>query len=760
MGTYPAEKGPLYNHAKAIDARWGPGSKCYNDNSTWWQDDEIGTTEPWKTVKVPHDYVVDQIPDRRFNEGLGFMETKNAWYRKTFTLAKEDKSKRITLYFEGVTNYATVWVNGCLAKRSFTGYVPFEVDITDYAVFGEDNVVSLYIDASSHEGWWYDGGGIYRNVWLIKTDMVSVDTYGVYVAPQKVTDTKWSVPVEITLRNDDFKNHRVKVVTQITDEAGNVVASSQMTASVNLKDKKTVKTLMEVDSPKLWDCESPNLYYVKTTLLSGEKEIDSTTTHFGFRTIHFDADKGFFLNGKHTLIKGLCAHEDFGLQGKAVFDRMKRYKISLMKEMGANGYRTSHYCQSEQTMDELDRQGFLVMDETRWFGTSDEYIDQLETLVKRDRNRPGVIMWSLGNEESHHLTETGKRFCERLASVVRRLDSTRPVTSAISNDPLNAKIYNSHDIIGINYNLNQFDDIHAKYPHVPLYSSENCATGTTRGWYGDSSPKRSFINAYDHDTDSWFLGRERTWQFFMEREWIAGGYQWIAFEHRGEALWPRLCSQSGAIDLFGQKKDAFYQNKSFWSSEPMVHILPHWNLKGREGEDVPVWVYTNCSEVELFYNGESMGRQKIDKYSHGEWTLNYAPGKVSAIGYTDGKKVCTDSVETTGDAVALKLEMQTDELTASVYDCAVIACYAVDKNGNKVPDAVCNVSFDTNDLGYVRSTGSDITDHTPLCSMDRKMRAGVVAALVESTGKAGTLKVYASAPGLKSDRLEIEVKEV
>lgn len=192
----------------------------------------------------------------------------------------------------------------------------------------------------------------------------------------------------------------------------------------------------------------------------------------------------------------------------------------------------------------------------------------------------------------------------------------------------------------------------------------------------------------------------------------------------------------------------------------MVHILPHWNLKGREGEDVPVWVYTNCSEVELFYNGESMGRQKIDKYSHGEWTLNYAPGKVSAIGYTDGKKVCTDSVETTGDAVALKLEMQTDELTASVYDCAVIACYAVDKNGNKVPDAVCNVSFDTNDLGYVRSTGSDITDHTPLCSMDRKMRAGVVAALVESTGKAGTLKVYASAPGLKSDRLEIEVKEV
>ena len=757
---YPSEKGPLYKHAKAESEIWGPAAKAYNNNTSWWENGTIGSTENWVTVKLPHDYVINQIPDKEYNEGLGFMQTKNAWYRKRFKLDEADRGKRISIYFEGVTNTCTVWVNGCLAKRNFCGYVPFEVDITDYALYGEEvNTIAVYIDASNHEGWWYDGGGIYRNVWLIKTDMVSVDTWGVYVAPKKISDAEWEVPVETTIHNDDNSNHRVTVKNQITDEAGNVIAEASSTVSARLKDKAVLNQLMRVENPKLWSCEEPNIYYCKTTVYRGKTEIDSYLTHFGFRTIRFDADKGFFLNDKHVKIKGVCCHEDYGLQGKAVYDRIKRYRIKLLKEMGCNGYRTSHYSQSDQTMDELDRQGFLVMDETRWFGTCDEYLDQLETLVKKDRNRPGVIMWSLGNEEYHHVTETGKRFNERMAAIVSRLDGTRPITSAVSMSPVKATVYGSQNLIGVNYNLDSFEELHKMYPDKPIFSSENCATGTTRGWYMEDSPKRAYINAYDHDTNTWFRGREHTWQFFMERDWIAGGYQWAGIEHRGEAAWPRLCSQSGALDLFLQKKDAFYQNKSLWTSEPMVHIIPHWNLGGHEGETVPVWTYTNCEQVELFYNGKSMGKKDIEKYGHGEWELVYEPGEVVAKAYIGGKLVATDRVATTGAPVALKLEMQTEALFTEGPDAAVIHCYCVDADGNIVPDASPMVHFDCSSLGTVVATGSDISDHTSIECIDRQMREGVIAVLVSSVGKPGTLKVYAKADGLKAARLEIEVTE-
>lgn len=757
IGKMPAPKGPLYRHAHAESAQWGPANRFYIDNNNWLPHGKLICTDAWEDVRLPHDYVVNGTPDVTVNEGLGFLESENAWYRKTFKLNEEDRNKRITIYFEGVTNCCTVWVNSCLVKRNFCGYVPFEVDITDYAVFGENNVIAIYIDTSSHEGWWYDGGGIFRNVWLQKTDLVSVDTYGVYVAPEKVSDTEWKVPVETVLRNDDNVNHRVVLKTELLSENGEVVASTHTTTTVALKDKKTVNQVMTVVSPKLWSCEEPNLYYCRSTVLRGETVLDQNKVHFGFRTIRFDSKKGFFLNEKPVKIKGVCAHEDYGLQGKAVFDRIKRYRVKLLKEMGCNGYRTSHYSQSDQTLDELDRQGFLVMNETRWFGTSDEYIDQLVTLVKKDRNRPSVIMWSLFNEELLAATDIGKRFVERNAAIVRRLDKTRPIASASDANPATVRCFDAQDIVGINYNLHNIDALHEKYPDKPIFSSENCATGTTRGWYMDSEPKKARISAYDHDTNTWFKSREFNWKFIMEREWLAGGYQWVAVEHRGEASWPRLCSASGALDLFLQKKDAFYQNKSHWSDEPMVHILPHWNLNGREGEMIPVWTYTNCEQVELFYNGKSMGKKDIERFGHGEWELQYAPGEVKAVGYIGGKQVASDVVATTGEPVALKLELQTESLTPSVYDAAVIHCYCVDENGNRVPDATPTVSFDCNELGVVLATGSDNTDHTPVACTKRRMYAGAISVLVGSTGKEGVLKVYASAPGLKTARLEIEV---
>ena len=757
----PTPKGPQYRRAKAEVAQWGPANRYYYDNNNWNPAGTVVCTEQWKDVVLPHDYVINQVPTPDGNEGLGYMVTKNSWYRKAFKLSEEDKGKRITLYFEGVTNCCTVWVNSCLVKRNFCGYVPFEVDITDYAVFGdqETNVIAIYIDASVHEGWWYDGGGIYRNVWLIKSDMVSVDTWGVYVAPKKISDTEWEVPIETTVRNDDNQNRRVVVKNEILDADGNVVAEVSSNLNVPLKDKKVLNQKVMVNSPKLWDCENPNLYYCKTSIIRGTTVIDEVTNHFGFRTIRFDPDHGFFLNDKHVIIKGLCCHEDYGLQGKAAFDRIKRYRVKMFKEMGANGYRTSHYSQSDQTMDELDRQGFLVMDETRWFGTNDEYIDQLVTLVKKDRNRPSVIMWSLFNEEALSLTERGKRFVERNAAIVRRLDPTRPVTSASDANPEKVKCFGSQDIIGVNYNLNGYDALHKKFPDKMIFSSENCATGSTRGWYYDTNTKKQYFSAYDADANTWFRGREHTWKYLMEREWVAGGYQWAAIEHRGECCWPRLCSISGAIDLFLQKKDAFYQNQSFWSDKPMVHIIPHWNLAGREGEEIKVWTYTNCEQVELFVNGKSLGKQDIEKYGHGAWKVVYTPGEVVAKAYIGGKEVASDRVATTGKPVALELEMQTEALFANPYDAAIINCYCVDADGNRVPDATATVTFDCSDIGEILATGSDYCDHTPVSETTRKMRAGVIAALVKSNGKEGVLKVYAHADGLKPARLEINVTQ-
>lgn len=757
---YPSAKAPIYNSAKAEVAQWGPANRYYADATKWVPQGQMVNTEYWQDVNLPHDYVIDQVPDKHNNDTLAFVKTENSWYRKHFKLSEEDHGKRISLYFEGVTNCCTVWVNSCLVKRNFCGYVPFEIDITDYLYYGEaDNVVALYIDASVHEGWWYDGGGIYRNVWMIKTDMVAVDTYGVYVAPKKVSDTVWEVPTETTVRNDDRVNHRITLKTEFLDEDGNIIASASQGLNVPLKYKATAKQTLTVENPKLWSCEEPNLHYCRTTVYRGSTAVDEYTVHFGFRTLEFNPEKGFFLNGKHTKIKGVCCHEDYGLEGKAVIDRVKRYRIKLLKEMGCNGYRTSHYSQSDQTLDELDKQGFLVMDETRWFGTCDEYIDQLETLVKKDRNRPGVIMWSLYNEEKTILTELGKRFIERNAAVVRRLDTTRPITSACSTSPDRANGFDVQDIIGINYNNKEYEGIHEKYPNKMMFSSENCATGSSRGWYYDNSRNNVMINANDHSTNAWFTGREGNWKFFMSHDWIAGGYQWAGIEHRGEAegAWPRLCSQSGALDLFLQKKDAFYQNKSHWTTEPMVHILPHWNLDGRQGEDIPVWAYTNCEELELFYNGVSMGRKQIEKFGHGEWTLCYEPGTVEVKGYIGGKEVASDRKTTTGRPVALKLEMQTEALFADTFDGAVIHCYAVDENGLMVPDATPTVSFITNSLGYIEATGSDITDIGHVSDTVRKMRAGAIALLVRSTGKEGLLRVYANSEGLKAARLDIEV---
>ncbi len=756
----PQVKGPIYASAKTERKRQGPACIYYNDAVDDFRTGVEFNADRWVNVNLPHDYVISGEPKATGNPALGFFDYDNGWYRKHFTVDEQDKDSRLTLYFEGVATRCIVYLNGCELKHNLCGYVPFEVDITDYVKFGEDNVLAVYTYFDDNEGWWYQGGGIFRHVWLNKTDKLCVDLYGVFVKP--VYDGEnWTVEFETTLVNDHDEPKTAEIITKIVDKDGEVLCSAGASLSVDLREKSYVKYGTAVENPVLWDFDNPYLYDVVTEVLVDGEQVDTYTTRTGFRYYSLDKDKGFFLNGKRVLIAGVCGHGDFGLTGKAVPDNIFRYKAKLMKEMGANGYRCAHYPQADAMMDALDETGFFVMCESRWFDSSDEGKKAVEIHVKRDRNRPSVFMWSLGNEEYHHITDEGRRINRTLYKLVEKLDDTRIITSAVSVAPDRSTVYDDCDAIGVNYNHWAYNLLREQHPDTPMYISECCATSTTRGWYFPDSPENGYVHAYDTDMNMWWTSRERFMDEFTSRPWLFGFFQWIAFEHRGEAVWPRICSQAGAIDLFMQKKDAFYQNQSHFmdgKTNPMVHLLPHWNWSGMEGEKIKVFAYTNCDEVELILNGETLYKQAVEPCKHAEWYVPYQAGTLECKAYIDGKEVASDKKETTGKAVALKLRLDNaGDVTANNQDIAMVTCYCVDEQGREVPNASPLVHFSVNELGTIVGTGSSVADHTPVPSTYRKMYAGRIGVAVRTKETNGSLKVFATSENLGTACLTVEI---
>ncbi len=753
----PVSKGPMYMGAKTERFLYGPASRHYVAVPDDYSLAHEVNPDVWQKVNLPHDYVICHAPDKKYNNALGYFPYNNAWYRKTFTLDRGDRDKRLLLRFDGIANEAVVYVNGCLLKHNFGGYTGFEVDITDFAEFEDENVLAVYVKTEKNQGWWYEGGGIYRHVWLVKSNMLSVDTYGIHVIPQKKNDVSWCVEIRNTIRNDSFEDEQVAVESVILN-GEKAVLCLRSENTIPARSKKTVALSGAVQNPHLWNIDDPHQYKVKTCVCKNGSKTDEAETKFGFRTYSFDRDEGMFINGKHVVIKGVCAHQDFGLTGKAVPDNILRHKVKLIREMGANGFRCSHYPHPEATMDALDDMGFIVMAETRWFSSAEENMDELEWLIKRDRNRPSVFFWSIGNEEPRFVADTGLRIAKAMIHKVKSLDNTRTVVAAVDR-PSNAVVYDELDAAGINYNLSVYDEIQAKYRDKPIFSSENCATGSVRGWYFANSEENGRIGAYDRDTSTWFLGREKTQKFLDKRKWVFGGYQWAAFEHRGECVWPRLCSVSGAIDLFLQKKDAFYQNQSFWIEDrPILHLMPHWNFEGLEGEEILVVAYTNLPETELFLNGKSLGKKQVEQFGHAEWRVPYTAGEIRAVGYKYGKAAAEDIRKTAGKPIALCLKSETESVFANGQDIALVTCYCTDENGAEVPTAVPTVSFSANELGTVVGTGSDICDHTPVTESMRKMYAGRISVAVRTKEQRGTLKVYAEAQGLRSAVLNINLK--
>lgn len=757
--AYPSTKGMTYISAKTERKHMGPACKDYYADPDCYNVNKEQKSELWVEVTLPHDYIIGDIPDVKYNNGLGFFNYDNAWYRKNFTLDKSDKEKRITLFFEGVASQATVYLNGCLLKHNFCGYTSFEVDITDTVDFEKENVLAVYVSTKEHEGWWYEGGGIYRHVWLIKTEKAAVDLWGVFVKPEyNAENDLWTLSCSADIRNDFDETKEITVKNTLIFLDGNILHFPEVKNNIDKRSIFTLSSSVTVKNPELWSPDSPVLHKIVTEVFTNADKTDEITTRFGFRYFNFDKDKGLFINNKNYKINGLCGHADCGLTGKAVSDNIHRYKVQLMKEMGANGYRTSHYMQAEALMDALDENGFIVLDETRWFESSDEGKEQLRTLIKRDRNRPSVFFWSIGNEETYFTYEQGNRIFRSLKAEIEKLDGTRPVTVAV-DFPKEEKVFSECDIIGINYNLDAYDEKKKQYPEKAFLATECSAIGRTRDWYFESDTNRSYNVDYELSNDCYFGSREKTWKFIYDRDYVIGGYQWIAFEYRGEAVWPRICSQSGCIDLFLQKKNSFYQNKAFWSKEPVLHLTPYWNFEGLEGKNIKVVTYANTEETELFLNGKSCGKQKTSRFIHGEWQVPYEPGELKAVGYNCGKAVISDIKVTSGKAYQLKLELDTKDVKANGKDIAIFSCFVVDKNGIYVPNASPTVEFICEGQGNVLSTGSDIADHSSIFSPVRKMRAGRIGVAVKLKKGDGNLKLYAISEGLKSAIFELSLKE-
>ena len=729
----------------------------------------------WRPVDLPHDWAVELPFDPRGSGshgykaiGRNFPENSVGWYRKTFHIPASDLGKRITLEFDGVFRDSIVWVNGHYLGTEQSGYSSFERNITEIVNYGGDNVVAVRVDASLEEGWFYEGAGIYRHVWLTKTAPLHVAQWGTFVTTEVRADFSHAdVTARATIANDADTAANFQLEQTILAPDGKPLASKTLTAlTVAAGASEDFSVTLPVTKPQLWSLETPKLHRLVTVIRDGAgTEIDRYETTFGIRTIRWYANEGFFLNGQHVVLKGTNNHQDHAGVGVAVPDALWEYRIRKLKEFGCNAYRSSHHVPARELLEACDRLGMLVIDENRLIGTTDYHYDHLARMIRRDRNHPSVILWSIGNEEWRvEGSDAGTRIAAAMQTFVKRLDSTRPVTIAISGG-WGRGVSVPIEAAGVNYldNLKRggftTDEWHAKRPDQFMLGTEECAFTQTRGVYVDD-PAKCHLRAYDWDPSDWGSSAEQAWSHYAERRFLAGMFVWTGFDYRGEPTpfgWPAIGSQFGILDTCGFEKDAASYFRAWWRDEPLLHVFPHWNWAGREGEEIAVWAYSNCDEVELFLNGRSLGRKTMKKYSHLEWLVPYTPGKLVAHGYRGGIRILTAQVETTGPAAEIRLSADRSSLNADNVDLAVVKVEIVDAEGRMVPTAGDRVSFTLAGPAKLIGVGNgDPSSHEPDKADSRSAFNGLAQAIVQTTHAGGEIVLEARAPGLKPAKLLLQ----
>lgn len=712
----------------------------------------------WKNVNLPHDWVVDLPYAREASHSHGYKtvgykypETSVGWYRKTFTVPHEDLGKHLYLQFDGIFRDARVWVNGFYLGHEPSGYATHTYDITEYLNYGEDNLITVRADATLEEGWFYEGAGIYRHVWLNKVAPVHVAPFGTFIYSMlEAPFDKALLIIETTVENSGLKVGDYRLRHILRDAEGKEVGRCEASGKTLLpKERQLTTGQLQLDNPNLWSTDAPYLYTLLTEVYQEDKLVDTYTTVTGIRHVAFDADRGFFLNGRPLKLKGVNMHQDHPGVGVGIPDALQIYRLKQLKSFGCNAYRSSHNPMTPEMLDACDSLGILVIEENRLVGINEEHTRLLKRMIERDRNHPSIILWSIGNEEwGIEWEESGTRIAATMREYCHRFDPTRLATVASSSGPT---ILIPADVAGYNYILQNPVEQHRKdYPQRCAYGSEETTGSGTRGIYFDTYDKGHMMayNRKPNGPDSLLNCISRGWKFYDERSYLAGVFYWTGFDYRGEPTpmtFPATGTQFGILDYCGFPKDEAWYLKSWWTDEPVLHILPHWNLQGHEGENIDLWVYSNCDEVELIVNGKNLGRKPMPKNGHLSWTAIYQPGTVKAMGYKNGKKILTRNVETTGDPTRISLTADRSVIRADNRDVAVFRVELQDKKKRLVPTACDDLMITVN--GPVRILGvgnGDPAYQSTERPVDINARTyqvkafnGLAQILLQSTGESG-----------------------
>lgn len=734
-----------YAHAKAGNAE-GAAASDYDDAA-------------WASVTLPHDWALSQPFDPAANPDQGFRARGIGWYRRYFTLDPADRDRALVLLFDGVATDATVWINGTLAHRQFGGDTGFAIDLSPFALFGDDlNTLAVRVDADASEGWWYEGAGLYRHVWLEKRARVHVATDGIGVDLRRDLAGDWRVPVTLDLVNRGDAA-RLMVETRLFDPDERPVARAEQRVQVPENGNGSAAVSLAVADPLLWSPDTPTLYRLEVSLRLDGVTVDMVDRRIGFRTIRFDPADGFFLNDRPLKLKGVCAHQDHAGVGVAVPDSLWDYRLLRLKAMGANALRTAHNPPAPALLDAADRLGLLVMDEHRLFSAADEVLDRLAALVKRDSHHPSVILWSLCNEESLQASGIGVAMIRRMKAVVRALDPGRPVTAALNGAMFaSPNIADELDVVGFNYGQQHYDRYHAAFPDRPLLSSEDTSAYMTRGALATDRAAHVLADD-DSEHAGWGETHRASWAAIAARPFLAGGFVWTGFDYRGEPTpfgWPSVGAQFGAMDLCGFAKSAFYIRQAQWLDAPMLRLWPHWNHHVPDGAPVTLLAITSGDRVVLRLNGAVVADQPVEQ-GMARLALPYRPGRVEAIAFRGGRPIAQDRIETSTAPARIELIADRATLQGDGRDTVPVTVRVLDAQGRPVPTASDAIAF-TITGGTILGTGNgDPNSHEKDSAPQRRLFNGLAQVLVQAMPGSAMLRLSATAPGLAAGRTSLSV---
>ncbi len=728
----------------------------------------------WRTLNLPHDWAVE-LPFEYVNSfdveshgykqvGGYFPATSIGWYRKYFKVAASDSGQRFQIQFDGIFRDANIWINGFYLGNNKSGYVGCSYDITDFINFDKENIIVVRVDATQYEGWFYEGAGIYRHAWLNKYANIHIASDGIY-AYSKIENNKATLSVETTIENETNATSNYTVKTMLLDRNGNVVAQTkEQNISSNIGEEKIVKQTINLTNPILWNLENPYLYRVVADVYQNGKLIDTKKIKFGFRTIDIKPN-GVFVNGKYTKIHGTNNHQDHAGVGSAQPDYLHYYRVALLESMGVNAYRTSHNAPTPGLLDACDSLGMLVLDENRLLNSGPEYMSQFERLLKRDRSRACVFIWSIGNEEGSIQTNSfGKRIAQTFIAKQKLLDPSRTCTYAadVANE-----FYGVNEVIPVrsfNYRQYAVEEYHKAHPTQPILGTEMGSTISTRGIVENDS-----IRAYMQDEDVyapwWSSTAEAWWKLAAPNDYWLGAFVWTGFDYRGEPTpysWPNINSHFGIMDMCGFPKNIYYYYQSWWTDKDVLHISPHWNHEvewNNPGKPIDVWVNSNADNVELFLNGKSLGKKDMPRNGHLMWTVNYVPGKLEAIAYKKGKRLY-EKIETTGQATEVVMTPYKTTMLADGTDVTIINLSTIDKEGREVPTADNMIKFYLQGPGKIIGVGNgNPSSHEPDKCVDgawqRSLFSGKCQIIVQSTHQSGIIHFQAKAAGLYTGSTDI-----